>query len=133
VSQRDIVLRWLAQLSLVIRRLLYGPGPVDLELARQHLDDALHLHLGPMADLVARLDPPSVATLLHDPDRIFGYAQLVGLEAAVLTAGGDAPAGTREASRAVELARLALARLPEPPPEWQAWLAEAETGLEPRP
>ena len=39
--QRDLILRWLEQLALVIRRLLYGPGPVDIELAEHRLAEAL--------------------------------------------------------------------------------------------
>jgi hypothetical protein len=127
MPQRDIVLRWLAQISLLIRRLLYGPGPVDIELAAHHLDEALHQHLGPMAELVARLDPPSAADLLHDPERIFGYAQLVGLQAAVLAARGD-PAATAIGERAIALGREAVARSPDPPAEWSEWLEQAGTG-----
>jgi hypothetical protein len=129
VPQRDVLLRWLEQLSLLVRRLLYGPGPVDLELAARHIEDALQYHLGPMAALVTRLDVPSAATLLHDPDRIFGYAQLIGLQAAVLSARSDAGAPALQV-RAVELAREAIARLPEPPAEWRAWLAEAQAAVE---
>jgi hypothetical protein len=125
MSQRDILLRWLEQLSLLIRRILYGPGPVDIELARHHIEDALEQHLGPMASLVPRLDPPSVAALLHDPDRIFGYARLVGLQAAVLAARGDPGAAALQA-RAVDLGRLAVARVTEAPAEWRTWVAEAE-------
>ena len=133
MPQRDVLLRWLEHLSLLIRRLLYGPGPVDLELASRHIDDALQYHLGPMAALVTRLDVPSVAQLLHDPDRIFGYAQLIGLQAAVLSARGD-PGAAALQSRSKELAREAIARLPEPPEEWRAWLAEAErVGPQPEP
>ena len=123
MPQRDVVLRWLEQLSLLIRRLLYGPGPVDLELAARHIEEALQQHLGHMATLVPRLDVASAARLLHDPDRIFGYAQLTGLQAAVLSAGGDPGAASLKV-RALGLAREALARVPEPPAEWQAWLAE---------
>jgi hypothetical protein len=125
VPQRDVLLRWLEQLSLLIRRLLYGPGPVDIELAEHHIQDALEQHLGPMTALVARLDVPSVATLLHDPDRIFGYAQLVGLQAAVLAARGDPGAAALQV-RAVGLAREAIARSPEVPAEWSTWLAETQ-------
>lgn len=112
-------------MALVIRRLLYGPGEVNIELAEEHIEEALQQHLGSMAELVSRLDPTSAADLLHEPDRIFGYAQLVGLQAAVLEARGSAEAGEMK-ERAVALGRLAIGRAQEVPAEWQAWLNEAK-------
>jgi hypothetical protein len=110
--QRDLVLRWLEQLSLLIRRLLYGPGPVDLELAEHHLAEAMQQHLGPLALLVPRLDPASAANLLHDPDRILGYAELVGLEALIKEQRNDpGAAGLRQ--RAGALAEIATERRSE--------------------
>lgn len=123
--QRDVLLRWLHQISLVIRRLLYGPGEVNIELAEEHIREALEQHLGPLNELITRLDPLSAANLLHEPDRIFGYAQLVGLQAAVLEARGSTEAvDTRE--RAVTLGRIAIHRANDVPVEWQAWLDEVK-------
>ncbi len=121
--QRDVLLRWLHQASLVIRRLLYGPGEVDIEMAQEHLDDAVRTHLGPMADLVSRIDTQSVANLLQDPDRIFGYAQLLGLQAAVLQAQRD-PDADLVRTRAEILGQIAIERAGDAAPEWQAWLEE---------
>jgi len=127
--QRDIVLRWVAQIALVVRRLLYGPGPRDLELAAGHVEAALEQHLGSVALLVPRLDSESAAQLLHDPDRIFGYAQLLSLSATIAHARGtpDAPALQ---IRAVAVAREALSRSQPAPAEWTSWLAEAEAWLD---
>lgn len=125
--QRDIVLRWVSQIALVVRRLLYGPGPRDLELAASHIEAAMEQHLGSMALLVPRLDSASAAELLHDPDRIFGYAQLLALSATVEQARGE-PAAPAIHDRAMAVAREALTRSESPPPEWTAWLTEAEAG-----
>jgi hypothetical protein len=99
--QRDLVLRWLEQLSLLIRRLLYGPGPVDIELAEHRIAEAMQQHLGPLALLVPRLDPLSAANLLHDPDRILGYAELVGLEALIREKKGEDATALREREAAL--------------------------------
>lgn len=119
--QRDLILRWLEQLALVIRRLLYGPGPVDIELAEHRLAEALQQHLGPMATLVERLDPVSAANLLHDPDRIFGYAQLVALEALILEKRASPDAAARQ-ERARRLVELAIEKAgDDAPEEWRTW------------
>ncbi len=121
--QRDLVLRWLEQIALVIRRLLSGPGPVDIELAERKVTEALEQHLGPLAPLVARLDPLSAANLLHDHDRIFGYARLVELEALIMAKRGDPRAGEHRA-RARALGEIAAARVNPVPEPWSAWLRE---------
>lgn len=121
--QRDLVLRWLEQIALVIRRLLSGPGPVDIELAERKVTEALEQHLGPLAPLVARLDPLSAANLLHDHDRIFGYARLVELEALIMAKRGDPRAGEYRA-RARALGEIAAARVNPVPEPWSAWLRE---------
>ena len=98
--QRDVVLRWIEQIALVIRRILFGPGQPDLVLVRNHLDEAMQQLLGPLATLVPRLDPPSAAALLHDPERLQGLALLLELEAELLVAQGDAPAAATLRERA---------------------------------
>ena len=121
--QRDLVLRWLEQLSLLIRRLLYGPGPVDIELAEQHLEEAMQQHLGPLALLIPRLDPVSAANLLHDPDRVFGYARLLGLKALILESRKDAGAGA-VLERARAMGEIAVARADPAPQEWREWVSQ---------
>jgi hypothetical protein len=125
MAQRDIVLRWIEQIARVVARLLHGPGPVDLELARDQVQDALAQHLGPLQAVLPRLDVSSGAQLLHDPDRIFGYAQLLALLSAVEQAATD-PGAPATRSRAIAFAREAIDRAAPVPEEWVAWLAAAE-------
>ncbi|HTS87273.1 MAG TPA: hypothetical protein VMG41_02180 [Gemmatimonadales bacterium] len=131
MPQRDVVLRWIEQVARLIARVLYGPGPPDFDLASSLLEDAFRQQVGPLALVLARVDPATGATLLHDPDRIYGYAKLLGLLGAVEQARND-PAAIETASRAVRYAREAIARCEEPPGEWLAWLAhiEAQAGSE---
>jgi len=127
MPQRDVVLRWIEQIARVVARLLHGPGPPDLELAREQISAALEQHLGPLHVVLPRLDVPSAAAILNDPDRLFGYAQLLALLAAVQQAGGEAEAAhTRE--RALQLGREAIGRARDVPAEWCQWLSETEAG-----
>ena len=89
MTQRDVVLRWIEQIARVIRRMLAGPGPQDVELARQHVAEAMTQHLGSLARVVPRLDVASAANLLRDPDRILGLALLLDLQASVEEAAGE--------------------------------------------
>lgn len=65
--------------------------------------------LGPLALLVPRLEVPSAAQLLHDPERILGVAVLLELDAAIAEAEGDAAAAGRIRERAAAFRRAALA------------------------
>ena len=65
----------------------------------------------------------SAAGLLHDPERIYGYARLLGLLAALEQAGGKASYGETRL-RAEAIAREAVHRSPAPPAEWIAWIEE---------
>jgi hypothetical protein len=125
VSQRDLVLRWIEQVGRVVARLLHGRGGGDLELAGEQVQDAIGLLLGPLAALLPRLEPASAAELLADPERIFGYARLLALQAAVEQAAGR-PAAGHSRDRALALAREALRRSGEPRPEWESWVSLAE-------
>jgi len=112
--QRDVVLRWIEQIALVVRRMLYGPGPPDLAAARTHLNEAISRHLGSLAQVIPRLDPAAAAALIGDRDRILGLALLLDLQASIQEAEGDrfSAAATRE--RAEEFRREASERA-EPP------------------
>jgi hypothetical protein len=121
--QRDVVLRWIEELGRVIRRLLYGPGEVDLVQAAAMMEDATERMLGPLATLVPRLDPPSAADLLSDPHRIFGYAQLLALQSALEHSRGLVERAAETRSRALSLAGEAVRRDPDPPAEWTVWVA----------
>ncbi|HEX9165070.1 MAG TPA: hypothetical protein VF862_04125 [Gemmatimonadales bacterium] len=125
--QRDVVLRWIEEISRVIRRLLYGRGDVDLAQAASLVDDATARLLGPLATLVPRLEPGGAADLLHDPDRIYAYAQLLALQSAVEQA-RNAAEHTTTRDRALAFAAEAVSRHPEPPTEWEQWLSDAKEG-----
>jgi hypothetical protein len=119
VSQRDVVLRWIEHLGLVVARLLRGPGEADLALAAEQVRAAIAQILGPLHETVPKLDAASAAGLLH------GYARLLGLQAAIEQAGDDATF-TSTRARAAAMAREAVSRASGAPPEWGAWLEELE-------
>jgi len=100
--QRDVVLRWIEQIAAVVRRILLGKGPADLELARRHVSEATTQHLGRLALIIPRLDVTSAVALLQDHDRILGLALLLDLEASIEQAAGNTVAATRLRERAAQ-------------------------------
>lgn len=119
--QRDMVLRWIEQLGVLIRRLIQGKQTSDLPAAREQVRQATEAMLGPLLQLVPRLEVESAADLLADPDRIFGYAQLLDLEGVLAGAMGDS-AGDESRTRALTFAREAVRRAPERQAAWEAWI-----------
>ena len=121
------MLGWIEQVAHLVEELLHGPGVPDVEQASDRIDAALAQHLGNLGPLMPQLDLGSAAVLLNDPERIFGYAQLLAMRAEVDLARGadDAP---RVQARALAFARLALARVNDPPASWRDWIIEAEAG-----
>jgi hypothetical protein len=115
--QRDVVLRWIEQIAKVVAGLLTGNRD-QIAAARDQIDEAGAALLGPLQDLVPRLEPESAADLLHDSDRIYAWGRLLALRAACeQAAGNDAHAQeTRGLARA--MVREAIRRSPEPRPEW---------------
>ena len=103
MAQRDVMLRWIEQIALVVRRMLLGPGPPDLRLVRIQVEDAMTQLLGPLATLVPRLDPASAAALLQDPERIQGLALLLELEGEVAAAEGNLAAAEAARTRAAQI------------------------------
>lgn len=125
--QRDLVLRWIEQLGRLVARLLGQGGKAELAVARDQVAEATLGLLGPLSTLVPRLETGSAADLLVDPDRIFGYAQLLDLDGVISEALGDAAGGAESRRHALELARAAVARSRDPMPDWQQWVAERES------
>src|SRR6185503_612151 len=80
--------------------MLLGPGPQDLAAARAQVEDATAQLLGPLTLLIPRLDVPSAARLLHDPERILGFALLLDLEAQLADAEGNGAAAAQARERA---------------------------------
>ena len=80
--------------------MLAGPGPVDLDLAAERVEEAIAQLLGPLELLVPRLDVQSAAAIIGDPDRLSGLAQLLDLRGAIEQAGGKSDAAERTRGRA---------------------------------
>lgn len=129
MPQRDLMLGWIDQVSSLVAALLDGPSP-DPAQARNKIDIAMAQHLGNLAPLMPQLDVATACSLLNEAERIFGYAQLLSVQATVAAALGDDGAGTMKA-RSVAFARVALARAPDPPASWRAWIDEAEAAQPP--
>ncbi len=128
--QRDIVLRWLEQIRALVARMLRGDRDAEIELIDHHIDGAIGQLLGSSTALIERLEPGPAASVLGDPLRIHGYAQLVALRSAALGARQGDPAKVRSlAERAVQLTREAIRRADPAPPEWLEWLAAMEDEL----
>jgi len=127
--QRDVVLRWIQQLSAIIARLLRRDPTVSLDLARQYLEDAEAQTLGPLAPLVDRLDAASAASLLDDANRLFGYSQILALRSALARAEGRATEAETLGARAIAIGQHAVDRADEPQPEWRSWLNQAAIDL----
>ena len=127
--QRDVVLRWLEQLSALIAKLLRRDPTADLVLIEQQLADAEGQLLGPVRTLVERLSPESAAELLTDPVRIHGYAQLVAFRSAIARSQGHPAEADELARRALALGREAVARADPVPPDWIEWLGRLEADI----
>lgn len=124
MPQRDLMLGWIEQVGRMVAGLLDGPSP-DLAQASDKLDAAMSQHLGNLAPLMPQLDVATASTLLNEPERIFGYAQLLAARAAVAAAAGDESAAAIQA-RALAFGRVALARATDPPASWRAWVEDTE-------
>ena len=127
MAQRDTVLRWIENLGRLVARLLHGGGMDGLAAAREQIAAATEALLGPLALLAPRLDSASAAGLLQDPQRIFGWAQLIDLEAVLAEAEGKPADGASLRRRAVELAREAARRADPARDDWAAWIADRLT------
>ncbi len=105
MTQRDVVLRWIEQIAAVVRRMVFGPGPADLEAARRHVTEATALHLGHLAAVIPRLEVQTAVELLRDSNRILGLALLLDLEASIEQAAGNPGAAEELRARAAEFRR----------------------------
>ena len=122
--QRDLVLRWIEQLGRLVARLVGLGGKAELGAARDQVAEATINLLGPLSLLVPRLETSSAAELLADPDRIFGYAQLLDLDGTISEGMGEKDAATESRRHALEFAREAVTRSSEPRPDWERWITE---------
>jgi hypothetical protein len=113
MAQRDVVLRWIQQAARVIARLLRSGKAGDLELAQIEVDSAVEGLLGPLARLIPTLEARSACELLHDPERILGYARLLALRGALRRARGENDAAARDDARGREFHDFAVATRPD--------------------
>ncbi|MBB4639558.1 hypothetical protein [Longimicrobium terrae] len=103
-SQRDQILRLMRDLTQALQA-ARTENPLDA------LRDAERALLGPMADIVPRMDADTAAQMLGEPLRIAAFARLLHERAAL---GG--PGAKALAARAVHMAAAARARLPADDP-----------------
>src|SRR5262245_60244124 len=129
--QRDVVLRWLEQLSAMIDKLLRRDPTADRILIEQQLADAEGQLVGPVRTLVERLSPESAAELLTDPFRIHGYAQLVAFRSAIARSQGQLAEADELARRALALGREAVTRADPVPSDWIEWVGRLEGEIGP--
>ncbi|MBL8988842.1 MAG: hypothetical protein JNJ80_21385 [Gemmatimonadetes bacterium] len=127
--QRDVVIRWIHQISALIARLLRRDPGVSIQFARDQLADAKRMLLGGLEPVLDRLEPGPAADFLVDPHRIYGFAQLVALESALERVHDRAESADRLGRRAVALAREAISRSEAVQTEWVAWTDAAERDL----
>jgi hypothetical protein len=123
--QRDLVLRWIEQIAQLVARAMHGGQTPQEELvrAREKIAELTAGLLGGVTSLVPRMAVESAAALIPDPDRLWQYAELLDLDAAVLEALGELEASARMRTRAVAFARVAATRVAKVPPDWERWLA----------
>lgn len=109
-SRDDWLLRELKMLGAVLARMLGLKNGGQLHEALQTLDDAEGELLGPLAQVVPRLDSATAAHIVGEPRRIAAWARLLHERADLLRLAGDEAGSAFAAQRARELAAEAWAR-----------------------
>lgn len=109
-SRDDWLLRELRMLGAVLARMLGLKNGGQVHEALQTLDDAEGALLGPLAQVVPRLDSATAAHIVAEPRRIAAWARLLHERADLLRLAGDEPGAAAAARRARELAAEAWAR-----------------------
>jgi hypothetical protein len=112
-EKRDYILRMIAQVRRLAEALVgkVRQSEDTAELLAQ-ARECLSTLLGPMSDVVQRLDSASAAQMVNDPDVLSAWAHVVAAEAEAevhRTGGGTATADALD-RRALELAREAHQR-----------------------
>lgn len=119
IRQRDYILRMIEQLAEAVGRIagLRRAGQLDeAELLVRTTADGL---LGPMRDMLDRLDAAGAATLLGDHEKIGAYAALCAEQAEILELRGRTAQAPAERRRALELYLEAVSRASEGNPRAQ--------------
>jgi HPt (histidine-containing phosphotransfer) domain-containing protein len=130
-EKRDYILRMIAQLRQLAEALV---GKVrqneDSAEVRAQAREALAALLGPMSDVVQRLDSASAAQMVNDPDVLAAWAHVVAAEADAHRASGDAATAGALSRRALELALEAHQRTLADVPELLALIARLRTAAD---
>jgi hypothetical protein len=109
-SREDYLLRMIRELGAVIARMRGLAGGGQLHEAMHTLDDAEGELLGPLAEVAPLLDSATAAHMVAEPRRIAAWARLLYERADLLRQAGDHANADLAATRALELAREAVAR-----------------------
>ncbi len=109
-SREDYLLRIIRQMGAVLARMLGLKNGGQVHEAMQALDDAEGELLGPLAEVVPRVDSATAAHIVAHPLRIAAWARLLHERADLLRLAGDAAGAALTAARAAELAAEAEAR-----------------------
>ncbi|HEX2208967.1 MAG TPA: hypothetical protein VHG93_14915 [Longimicrobium sp.] len=119
-EKRDHILRMIAQIRQMVDALTgrVRNGEDTAELLAQARESLAGL-LGPMADVVQRLDSASAAQMVNDPGILFAWTQVTAAESDAHRAAGDAASADALARRALELAQEAHQRALKDDPELQ--------------
>jgi len=109
-SREDYLLRLIQRMGEVLARMLGQKNGGQVQEALLTLDDAQGELLGPLAEVVPRVDAATAAHMLGDPHRIAAWARLLHERAGLLRLAGDPDGATAAGEGARELARAAEAR-----------------------
>ncbi|WP_420130219.1 hypothetical protein [Longimicrobium sp.] len=130
-EKRDYILRMIAQIRQMVEAMM---GKVreneDTAELRAQARESLAGLLGPMSDVVQRLDSASAGQMVNDPDVLAAWAQVVDAEAEIHRAGGDAASADALTRRALELAREAHQRTHADVPELLALIARLQSQVD---
>ncbi len=102
--RQDYLLRMIEQAFEVLRRILKRRQAGEPNQAVREADGAVDEILGPAAAVAVRLDAPTAAQLIRDPERVTLWARVTAEKAEALRELGDDPAARAAGRRALELA-----------------------------
>lgn len=129
MAQRDTVLRWIDQLSALIAKLLGTGADTDRAKARDELDRATEGLLGALAPAAPQMTVGTAAQMIRDPERLYAYGQLLGLQADLQHAVGDPAGAAYLRARAADFGDEAIRRIDSVPAAWRAWVAAQRASL----
>jgi hypothetical protein len=109
-SREDYLLRIIQQMGAVLARMLGLKNGGQVHEAMQALGDAEGELLGPLAQVVPRVDSATAAHIVGHPLRIAAWARLLHERADLLRLAGDTAGAEFAGTRARELAAEARAR-----------------------